>query len=212
MDAKIQKILTIASLSIVAALLVWGLIFAVQHGYPQDLAKVIKTDISPLAFVVLMVLLPLVGFPISIFLIVAGIRFGIPVAFLLWLVALPVHTLIGYAVAGNLRPFLVRFFQKHTRYSIPTIRANREALFSFLFLAMPGLPYAVKNYLLPLTGVGFRYSVITNCIVQGILGLPFIILGKSSADMNMALFSASLLAIAALFIALRWLKSRFGNR
>jgi len=201
----------VASLLVLAAVLAWCAVLLYQHGYVDDVARFIDDDIPLPLFLGLMVCLPLVGFPISVFLIVAGIKYGIPAAFAFWLVVLPVHTMIGYMVAGSLRPLLITFFRRTLGYSIPTLRAASEARFSFLFLAIPGLPYAAKNYLLPLAGVSFRYSVVMNCIVQGSLGLPVIILGKAGMDGNLALFSVALLAVAALFLTLRWLKRRFSS-
>jgi hypothetical protein len=61
-------------------------------------------------------------------------------------------------------------------------------MYSFLFLAIPGIPYAGKNYMMPPAGVPFRYCVLMNCIVQGPLGIPFIVLGKSAAKMDLTLF------------------------
>jgi uncharacterized membrane protein YdjX (TVP38/TMEM64 family) len=211
-DISKKKTCVIASLFILTALLGVAAFFAVKLGYIQNIIGVIDSDISPLLFILLMILLPLVGFPISVFLVVAGIKFDIPATVALWLVILPIHTQISYTAAKNLRPFLVRLLKNSMGYTIPSIPPHREAEFSFLFLAIPGLPYAVKNYLLPLAGAPFRYCVIMNCIVQGALGLPFIILGKSGAEKNSPLFYSALLSIVVLFIMLRWLKRKYGNR
>lgn len=211
MSAVKKNTLLVAAFLVLAPLLVWGIFLAYQSGYLQNVAQFINDDIPLPLFLGLMVFLPLVGFPISVFLIVAGVKYGIPATFVLWLFVLPVHTMISYAAAGSLRPLLIKILKKTVGYSIPTIQATNEAHFSFLFLAMPGLPYAAKNYLLPLAGVSFRYSVVMNCIVQGILGLPFIILGKAGTDMNSPLFGVALLVIAALFFTLRWLKRRFSS-
>jgi hypothetical protein len=76
---------------------------------------------------------------------------------------------------------------------------------------LPGIPYGGKNFLLPLAGLEFRYCVVMNCTVQSILGLPFIILGKSGAEKDPLLFSIALLTLVVLAVALRWLKRRYSG-
>jgi hypothetical protein len=51
-----------------------------------------------------------------------------------------------------------------------------------------------------------------NCIVQSVMGLPFILMGKSGADKNSTLFYVALFSLVVLVIALRWLKRKYGDR
>jgi hypothetical protein len=97
-------------------------------------------------------------------------------------------------------------------YDVPEVPEKHEALFSFVFLAVPGIPYAVKNYLLPLAGIPFRYCVLMNVAVQLILGIPFIVLGKSAADMNWTLLfiAAGFFLVGA--VAVWWLEKRYGDQ
>ena len=154
----------------------------------------------------------MIGFPISVFLIIAGIKFGILYAVLLWLFILPIHALSGYAAASYLRPSLKRLLNNTLGYKVPAIPAQHEAIYSFLFLAIPGIPYAAKNYLLPLAGVSVRYCVVMNCLVQSLLGLPFIILGKSGAEMDPTLLYIAIAVFTLLFLAIRWLKKRYPGK
>lgn len=169
----------------------------------------INSDLSPLLFIALMAFLPMIGFPISVFLIIAGIKFGIFQAIALWLIILPLHALTGYAAATFLRPLLKKLLNNTLGYEIPAIPAKHEAMFSFLFLAIPGIPYAAKNYLLPLAGVSIYYCILLNCLVQSILGLPFIILGKSGAEMDPNLLYIAIATFTLLFLLIRWLKKRY---
>lgn len=191
------------------AILAVGAYLFSENGYLEKILTFINTDLSPLLFVVLMILLPILGFPISVFLVIAGIKFGIVGAILIWLVVLPVHTLLGYTAARYIRPQLKKLLSNILGYEIPSIPEQHEAMFSFLFLAVPAIPYAAKNYLLALAGVSLRYCVVMNCAVQSLLGLPFIILGKSGAEMNPTLFYIAIAALALLFLLLRWLKKRY---
>jgi uncharacterized membrane protein YdjX (TVP38/TMEM64 family) len=210
-DKKNKKILFFASVA-AAVLVAVGIYLAIRFEYLQQAVSFVDQSMSSSFFIALMVVLPVVGFPISVFLIVGGIKFGILWAILLWLAVLPIHATIGYYVARWARGPLERVLSDKMGYHIPEIPENNTAMFSFLFLAIPGIPYAGKNYLLALAGVPFRYCVLMNCIVQCALGMPFIVLGKSAAEMDMTLFYIALGIFTAGYFLLRWLKKRYGNK
>ena len=209
MSARLKYTLVITGACLLATLVTAALYFGVEHGYIDRIIAAINTDLSPVLFISLMIFLPVLGFPISVFLVVGGIKFGIVLATALWLVVLPLHTIIGYLAVKFLRPWLQKLLNNTFGYDIPTIPQHRQALFSFLFLAIPAIPYAAKNYLLPMAGVAIRYCILLNCLVQSILGLPFIILGKSGAEMDPTLFYLALLAFFMLYLLLRWVKKKY---
>lgn len=192
-----------------AALLGGGLYLLGDHITYAQVVTTINSDLSPLLFIVMMVVLPMIGFPISVFLLIAGIKFEILQAVLLWLFVLPLHALAGYAAATYLRPLLKKLLSNTLGYKVPDIPEKHEAMFSFLFLAIPGIPYAAKNYLLPLAGVSIYYCILLNCLVQGVFGLPFILLGKSGAEVNLTLFAVAVVLIICLFLVLNWLKKKY---
>lgn len=212
MDKKRNIILISILFVLLAALAAWGVWLAIQYGYFQKAISLIDEDMPPVLFIALMVILPVLGFPISVFLVVGGIKFGVLIGISLWLLVLPVHALIGYYVANFLRKPLERLLHNKLGYRIPNIPENSAGVFSFLFFAIPGVPYAGKNYLLPLAGAPFRYCVLMNCVVQGAVGAPFVILGKSAAEMDMTLFYVAAVLLFLGFIALRWLKKRHGDK
>lgn len=207
-----NKLTTGAAVLLVLGLIGWGIYWAIQNGYFEQAVSMIDKNTPPALFIALMVVLPLIGIPISIFLIMAGIKFGILYAVLLWAVVLLSHTLISYYLARALRRPLMRLLTEKMGYDVPEVPEQHEALYSFVFLAVPGIPYAVKNYLLPLAGIPFRYCVLMNTIVQLVLGLPFIVLGKSATDMDLRLllFAAGFFLVG--FFAVWWVEKRYGDK
>lgn len=199
------------SVLLVALLLTAIVYLAVNPEFFQQAVSLIDKNMSPALFIALMIVLPVIGFPISIFLVTGGIKFGIFYASMLWLVILPIHALIGYYLAGWLRLPLQRFFRK-MGYPVPELPKKGVGPFSFLFLAIPGIPYAGKNYILPLAGVPFSYCVLMNVVVQWPQGIPFIVLGRSMMELDLTLFYIALALIVLLYIFLRWLKKKYGNK
>jgi uncharacterized membrane protein YdjX (TVP38/TMEM64 family) len=169
----------------------------------------ISESVSPTLFIAAMFVLPIFGFSISVFLVLGGVKFGIIHFILLWIMILPLHVLTAYYLARWARRPLKNFLLYKLNYRLPSIPEKHVARFSFLFLAFPGIPYAGKNYILPLAGMPFRYSVIMNTIVQGAIGLPFIILGKSAANVNLTIFNTTLAIMVAGYVLRWWLKNRF---
>ncbi len=206
-----NKFLLTASIILIAGLLAAGIYLAVSPEYFRQTLSLMDQNMSPALFIALMVILPVVGFPISVFLIMGGIKFGIFYAALLWMLILPVHALISYYLAVRLRVPLKNFFYK-MGYPIPKLPEKGVGPFIFLFLAIPGIPYAGKNYALPLAGVPFSYCVLMNVAVQWPQGIPFIVLGRSFMELDLTLFYIALAAILILFIFLRWLREEYGDK
>ncbi|MFP4237596.1 MAG: hypothetical protein ACLFRQ_08660 [Desulfonatronovibrio sp.] len=188
-----------------------GLVAGIRYELFAKTVEIIHQDISSALFIILTIVLPVIGFPISIFLVLAGIKFGTIYGILLWLLILPFHALIGFFLALWVRKPLKQISSR-MGYPIPPLPEKGTAMFSFLFLAIPGIPYAGKNYILSLAGAPFRYCVIMNFIVQFPQGIPFIILGESVMELDPVLFYIALALILLIYILLRWLKNRYRSK
>ena len=191
-------------LSVAAAVLLLYILMRLQ--WIQQAAALINRNTPVPLFLLLMAVLPMIGVPISAFIFVLGIKFGIFYGILLLALIMPLHILGSYAIALGVRQPLYNFLVRRGNYQIPEIPEDKVAWFSFLFLAVPVFPYAVKNYMLPLGGVPFRYCFWLNWGVQGMLAVPFVVLGKSAADTNLWVFGITLAVLAALFVILRRLR------
>jgi uncharacterized membrane protein YdjX (TVP38/TMEM64 family) len=113
--------------------------------------------LNPIAVLPLMAVLPIVGFPISIVYLVAGARFGpvwggVVVAFIT-----AAHLGGTYLIARSfLRAPLKRFIERRHLH-LPHIPEDEQAAICFIAALVPGLPYVIRNYLLALADVKFRY-------------------------------------------------------
>jgi uncharacterized membrane protein YdjX (TVP38/TMEM64 family) len=211
LDKRKKEILSIITVALLAAVTAAAMYVAVRLEIYQKIISYISESMSPLFFVGAMLTLPVFGFTISVFLVLGGVKFGVTEFILIWILILPLHVLAAYFIARWVRTPLTEFLCHRMGWRVPNIPREHVARFSFMFLAFPGLPYAAKNYILPLAGVPFRYSVIMNTIVQGLIGLPFIILGKSAADINLTVFNITLAVMVALYILRWWLKDKLDD-
>ncbi|EFI32928.1 hypothetical protein Dthio_PD0242 [Desulfonatronospira thiodismutans ASO3-1] len=208
MDKKRGIIIITICIFLAAGLLVSGVYYGIQlESLHHEVSSFLKS-ISPFLFIVLMITLPAAGFPISVFLIMAGIKFGIFYATIVWILILPLHAMIGYFLSSRLRQTIKRLIEKRN-YHVPKIPENSTAMYSFLFYAIPGIPYSGKNYILPLAGVPFSYCVLMNSIVQAPQGIPFIVLGRSATAMDPTLLYIALAMFMVIFVLLRWVKRKY---
>lgn len=192
----------------VAALTGLLILFFALPGNPQDwLDFLLDQDRHPGLFVAVMVLLPMLGFPISPFLILVGIKFGPYWATAVTALIFSFHLLTAYLLAHSvLRPQITKLLAKF-KYSLPNIQERRRLPFSIIFMALPGLPYTVKNYALATLNIPFRiyFPVALGCNL--LLALPFIGLGHTAIK-DPRLVILFLLILAAGYVATLWLKRK----
>lgn len=200
------KILMVAAALAVMSVAVWIL---VKYDLFHQITALINENTPDELFILMMASLPLVGVPISFFLFFLGVKFGIVKGLLVLASTMPVHMLVAYFVALTLRKPLVGYLVNRKNYQIPQVPADKEFIFSFLFLTFPVFPYAVKIYMLPLAGIKFRYCFWLNWAVQGTMCIPFVLLGRSAADLNLMLFGVTIAVFAAMYIFLRWAKKQY---
>lgn len=181
----------------------------------EDAAVFIDYVVDPRShaglFLLMFVLLPLVGFPISAFLVLIGVKFGTWYGVLLTLAVMPLHLLISFLVANSyLRSILQRCLETMS-YRLPQIPEDRALWFSFVFMAVPGLPYTVKNYALPLSGAPFRYYFLSGYLVQGAMGIPFVVAGGAVAGEHLVILAVIFAVLLAVYALVHRLRQRHGD-
>ncbi|MEJ2690057.1 MAG: hypothetical protein P8130_08925 [Deltaproteobacteria bacterium] len=116
------------------------------------------------------------------------------------------HMLVTYLISHSfLHPQLDRFLDEH-HWSRPRMPAGKRNLYAFLFIAIPGFPYAVKNYLLALSGLPFLHYLAICWTVQLVMGIPFIVLGEAAKLGHGGTLLIALAMMAGGFLVVRWLR------
>ncbi|MEE4354990.1 MAG: VTT domain-containing protein [Desulfococcaceae bacterium] len=175
-------------------LLLMILIFALAYIFLKNdiiafISFVESENTHPLILILAFLILPLMFFPITALMILIGLRFDTVYGIIIVFMLMPAHLLFSYfAMRSFFRARIRQFAEKKYpgRFQIPK---KHSFEYAFLFMALPGLPYAVKNYLLPLSGISFWKYFLTAWLVQGVMGIPFVILGDAAAKWSIPLFS-----------------------
>jgi uncharacterized membrane protein YdjX (TVP38/TMEM64 family) len=137
-----------AAIAIVAALAFWLLHNRIDPAAIHDYAA----RLNGFAVFGLLVALPMVGFPASVLHVAAGIRFGMWLGLLLVAISIGLQLLASY---GLVHLFHDRFAHRFDRWRRRIPRGAHASICIFAVL-LPGAPYAVVNYVLPMVGVRLR--------------------------------------------------------
>jgi uncharacterized membrane protein YdjX (TVP38/TMEM64 family) len=165
------------------------------------------TKSLPAAGVVAVVgLFPLVGFPISALHLAAGLRFDFGVA----LAIVAVATLAQHVISWLLVRALPRSFFSRLEPWKKKLAGTGFRQAAVLCCLLPGMPYTVQLYLLPVMGVPLRVLCLISVPLHTTRATVTILLGAMSEDLNarrifaLAVYYATVFAICA--FALRRLR------
>jgi len=136
-----------------------GLIFAAVAFMPGFSLREVSDTLNRLslwALFPLVLVLPLVGFSISVVYLVIGLRFGPAVGLMCVAVLSFFHVLLSHLlVRGTLRRPVEAWLERH-RDRIPALPTGEERHLVALVVLAPVLPYTLRLYVLALSGISLR--------------------------------------------------------
>lgn len=162
-------------------------------------------------FIAAYFILPVLGFPISILNLLAGVRFGLGGGMALVSGGTIFHHIAAYRITHGWLRGRVRAWLEKTGRGIPPIRKDHQALLTAIFAAIHGPPYAPKLYLLALADIPFHTYLWVGAPIYIVFCLVPVGAGSAVTDFNPKwLFVLSALSIV-MVLAGWWLKRRFGS-
>ncbi len=215
MDKKTSDKQAAVRTMIITIVIVLLLIFAGTILYsrisPDDIRAWLENRIDTTLFLVLMFTLPIAGVPISLFLVLLGMKFNTTAGILLAAAAMFFHmTATFYLTHSFLRTLLTRILEPFN-VSVPQLDGDDSFWRIFIFMLIPGIPYALKNTLLALTGISFIPYMVINWTTQFGLSIPFIILGEAVVEMNIFIVAAAFIFLCIIYLLRRSIKKKFIN-
>lgn len=161
--------------------------------------------LSGVGVIAAITLLPLVGFPVSWLHLIAGVRFDFMGGMLVVAVTSVLHHVLGWALV---RLLPARFFSRLDPWREKLRGAgHRDA--TLLCCLLPGMPYTVQLYLMPVIGVPFPLMFGLSAVLHTARAVVTILFGDLSDDLTPAriaglvayyivLFAVSALALRGL--------------
>ncbi len=132
------------------------------------------------AVFVVMTVLPMVGFPVSVLHVAAGVRFGTGLGLVLTTTSILIQLLASYALVKAAPSYFERWMEPW-RKRLP--KAAHTPLTQFTML-LPGAPYFAQNYVLPLVGVPLGTYLLWSFPLHVLRSIVGVIFGHESADLT----------------------------
>lgn len=176
-----SRLAWIIPLTILLAVACWFL--ASEINFPSVQAWLI--GLPPLVFFLLLVLLPLTGFPVTLLYVAVGLRFGFEAGLALTGFSILLNLLAtDWLAAGFLRPHLRRWSESRGRH-LPEVPAGEHFSIALLTALLPG-PHAVKNYLALLSGLQLRPFLLVAVPIYTVRASSGILFGGAAAHVTTA--------------------------
>jgi uncharacterized membrane protein YdjX (TVP38/TMEM64 family) len=200
MTPRVWKLVAIVAAVIAFALLAWSI---------WDHETVMRTveRARPVPFFLVMVLLPMLTFPVTPFFLLAGARFGVIFGLLMTASALMANLALCYALARWLRPMVSRVMQR-LDYPPPSLGKRSPTRFTIATRFLPGVPSAIKNYTLGVAGVPFGLYLGISLGVTALYAIPLVVLGESLFDHDVLGALPAVLLLMAMGGVVLWRRRR----
>lgn len=137
-------------------------------------------DLPAAAVIGAIAVLPLVGFPVSWLHLIAGVRFGFAGGMIVVALTTVVHHVLGWLLVRVLpRRWFARIMPWREKLSGA---GHRDA--TLLCALLPGMPYSVQLYLLPIIGVPLHLLVCLSSSLHTGRAIVTILLGDLSEELT----------------------------
>lgn len=111
------------------------------RGDIRSLLEMIKSDRAhPALLVGGFLILPMVFFPVTVLLVLIGIRFDAAAGILIMFMVMPAYLMIAFFAVRSMFPSRLERLARKKQVGFIHIPAERQLEFAFVFMAVPGLP------------------------------------------------------------------------
>jgi uncharacterized membrane protein YdjX (TVP38/TMEM64 family) len=200
----------IALVALALVALAWW-IYRHQDELSKEALIGLGKSLPALWFLALFLVLPLAGFPISVFLILAGIRFGFWGGLAASGVAVFFHNFAAYRLTHGLFRTRLRAFLDRAGYAIPAIDEKNRIRVTMLFAAVHGPPYFAKLYALALTDIPFRIYFFAGASVYWAFCAIPVAIGSAVTRQDLSWVYYIVGAVVVITLGGYWLKHRQGR-
>ena len=159
-------------------------------------------------FLLSLLILPLLGLPITAFCLMAGAKFGIIGGLVAIGAAMLMQQLICYWLMHSyFRERLQRLVDRRG-YSVPVLNRSQQITWGVSLVAVPVLPYMVKNVLLAAGQLSLWQYLLVAWPIQMLFSVPFVAITGAARQQDTTLIWVAAAGFIVLWLIFRWLQSR----
>jgi len=190
----------------------FGILYFFWEYWDQERFEEWKSGANPFVFFTLLAVLPLLLVPATPFFVVAGAVFPTWVALVGCAGGVAVNCLLNFGLA---RTGLLRWMRRYITRSESALLRNdpkRTLHFAILIKLAPGLPTVVKNSILALSGIPFRWYFLLSWGMSMVYAVALIVVGESIVEKDFAAMVPAIISLILLSVAVvlvrRWLAGK----
>lgn len=200
----LRRIAIAAVMLIMLGLAGWG-IYEMGFKDFMDWVRQFVNEGTPLhLFLAMALFLPIIGVPLSLFLVLGGTRFGIAWGLVMLAALIPGQLAAFYWLGNGLARDLVKRLLSKTRYELPPPAEKNPTMYAASVAVIPGVSYTLKCLVVAFAGVPFKNYFAVSWPLHFAMGVPFVVLGGGAKDMNPWLLGAGVVGIFAVLLGLRY--------
>ncbi len=188
------------------------LIFLVACLFSSEARHILKSFVSqiqdPYIFFPLMAVLPVLGCPLSVFLVPLGLQYNLGTGLLVLAALTPIHLVLTWVLANSFLRRPIEDLLKRKGYSIPEIPKDKIIPATFLGMAVPGPPFFLKNYLMVLAGIPFGPYFFIGWFVHFLLNAYWIVISGAVHGLNRGFLVLVFLFLAVGYLVIRLVQKR----
>lgn len=159
-------------------------------------------------FLLALLILPLLGLPITAFCLMAGAKFGITGGLVAIGAAMLLHQMICYWLMHSyFRERLKRLVDRRG-YSVPALNRSQQITWGVSLVAVPVLPYMVKNVLLATGQLSLWQYLLVAWPIQMLFSVPFVAITGAARQQDTTMIWVAAAGFIVLWLIFRWLQSR----
>lgn len=166
--------------AVVALVLIGGAFAALSWWIDVDAVRDYAESMNGWLVFVLISTLPLVGFPVTVLHVAAGVRWGAGLGLALVAASILLQLLASHALVKLFHPLFEKRLAK-LRKKVPKGAHRPVTLFTIL---VPGVPYFAKNYLIPLVGVPLPTFLLIAFPIHAVRAVIAVVFGEQSDQLT----------------------------
>lgn len=177
----------------------------------KSLVEVFGTEYPWILFVAI-VLLPALGFPVSVLLVLAGVVWGAtPLTCLVALLAIVLNVICSHlAAAGVAKPLINRVFGDRFK-KWQDLEPSGHLRIALVLRVTPGVPLCVQNYVISMIGIPLSTSLLVALPVTGLYVCGFVLTGGAVFEGKIGLLVTGVSLLFVAVVLVRWLRRRVGG-
>jgi len=193
-------------------LMALGLLAVFVRDLPVQEAVEAIRDLGPVPFFLAMAVLPVIGFPVTPFYLLAGATFGVLFSLVATGISQAINLTLAYWLARRYLRGVIEKLVAKANYKIPHIQPKNYVNFSLLVKITPGPPNFLKSFILGLARIPFGIFFIVSWPTTMGFAVGVIVFGDSLVDRNPVQAVVGIILMIAFLVGIKLAASYYSRK